>query len=68
MSSSPGPIDRAALDRIIRRAAELQTADRDISDQLTPDDVMTLGQEVGIPRKLVQRAFHSRSWLVHSQD
>jgi hypothetical protein len=56
MSSSPGPIDRAALDRIIRRAAELQTADRDISDQLTPDDVMTLGQEVGIPRRYLQQA------------
>src|SRR5215471_2246216 len=56
MNSSPGPIDRAALDRIIRRAAELQTADRDIGDQLTPDDVMTLGQEVGIPRRYLQQA------------
>lgn len=57
MSSSPGaPIDRAALDRIIRRAAELQTADRDIGDQLSPDDVMALGQEVGIPQRYLQQA------------
>ncbi len=57
MSSSPGaPIDRAALDRIIRRAAELQTADRDIGDQLTPDDVLALGQEVGIPQRYLQQA------------
>ena len=56
MGSPQGPIDRAALDRIIQRAAELQTADRDIGDQLTPDDVMTLGQEVGIPRRYLQQA------------
>jgi hypothetical protein len=56
MSSTPGPIDRAALDRIIRRAAELQTADREIGDELSPDDVMALGQEVGIPRRYLQQA------------
>jgi hypothetical protein len=57
MSNPPeGPIDRAALDRIIQRAAELQTADRDISDHLTPDDVLALGQEVGIPRRYLQQA------------
>jgi len=57
MSNPPGaPIDRAALDRIIRRAAELQTADRDIGDQLTPDDVLALGQEVGIPQRYLQQA------------
>jgi hypothetical protein len=57
MSDLPGgPIDRAALDRIIQRAAELQTADRDIGDHLTPDDVLALGQEVGIPRRYLQQA------------
>jgi hypothetical protein len=57
MSDSPGrPIDRAALDRIIQRAAELQTADRDIADHLTPDEVLALGQEVGIPQRYLQQA------------
>jgi len=57
MSDLPsGPIDRAALDRIIQRAAELQTADRDIGEHLTPEEVLALGQEVGIPRRYLQQA------------
>jgi hypothetical protein len=57
MTNSPGaPIDRAALDRIIRRATELQTGDRDIGDQLSPEDVLALGQEVGIPQRYLQQA------------
>lgn len=58
--TSPGgskpTIDRAALDRIIQRAAELQTGDRDIGDQLTSDEVLALGKEVGIPSKYLQQA------------
>ena len=46
---TPAPIDRAALERIIHRAAELQTAEREIGEGLTPDQVLALGQEVGIP-------------------
>jgi len=41
---TPARIDRAALDRIIRRAAELQTAEREIGDSLSPDEVMALGR------------------------
>ena len=52
----PARIDRAALDRIIRRAAELQTSERDIGDALTPDDVLALGREVGIPARYLQQA------------
>ena len=62
-SDSPPPrppsnssIDRVALDRIIQRAAELQTGDRDIGDHLTPDEVLALGKEVGIPSKYLQQA------------
>jgi hypothetical protein len=53
---SPARIDRAALDRIIRRAAELQTAERDIGESLSPDQVMALGREVGIPGRYLQQA------------
>ncbi len=53
---TPARIDRAALDRIIRRAAELQTAEREIGDSLSPDDVMALGREVGIPGRYLQQA------------
>jgi hypothetical protein len=54
--SSPAPIDRAALERIIQRAAELQTAEREIGEGLTPDQVLALGQEVGIPGRYLQQA------------
>jgi len=53
---TPARIDRAALERIIQRAAELQTADRDLAEELTPDQVMALGREVGIPERYLQRA------------
>jgi len=56
MAEPPVRIDRAALDRIIQRAAELQTGDRDIADQLTPEDVLALGREVGIPNRYLRQA------------
>jgi len=52
----PRRIDRAALDRIIQRAAELQTGEREIGDSLTPDEVMSLGKEVGIPARYLRQA------------
>jgi len=53
---TPARIDRAALERIIQRAAELQTAERDLTEELTPDQVLALGREVGIPERYLQRA------------
>jgi hypothetical protein len=62
---TPARLDRAALERIIQRAAELQTAERDLADELTPDQVLALGREVGIPEKHLQRALlEERSRLV----
>ncbi|MGH7579879.1 MAG: hypothetical protein ACREM9_06885 [Gemmatimonadales bacterium] len=52
----PAPIDRAALERIIHRAAELQTAEREIGEGLTADEVLALGREVGIPGRYLQQA------------
>jgi hypothetical protein len=57
--SSPPPvsrIDRATLERIIQRAAELQTGERDIGDALSPDDVIQLGRDVGIPERYLRQA------------
>lgn len=54
-------IDRATLERVIRRAAELQTRDREIGDYLTEAEVMQLGEEVGIPAK------HLRAALLEEQ-
>lgn len=53
---TPAPIDRAALERIIQRAAELQTADREIGEGLTTEQVLELGREVGIPGRYLQQA------------
>jgi hypothetical protein len=53
----PARIDRAALERIIQRATELQTHDRgDLGDSLTTDEVVALGKEVGIPGRFLQQA------------
>jgi hypothetical protein len=52
----PAQVDRAALERIIRRAAELQTAEREIGDTLSSDELISLGREVGIPVRYLQQA------------
>jgi hypothetical protein len=44
------------LERIIKRAAELQTAEREIGDTLTSDELISLGREVGIPVRYLQQA------------
>ncbi len=49
-------IHRDALDRIIRRAAELQSHERDIGDGLTRDELLALGKDVGIPSRYLQQA------------
>ncbi|MDH3455281.1 MAG: hypothetical protein OER90_00445 [Gemmatimonadota bacterium] len=49
-------IDRAGLERIIRRAAELQAQERDIGEGLTEPELMHLGYDVGIPAAYLQRA------------
>jgi hypothetical protein len=65
---TPARIDRAALERIIQRAAELQTGDRDIADELTPEQVLALGREVGIPGRYLQQALlEERTRLVAVQ-
>jgi len=49
-------ISREALERIIQRAAELQAAERDIGEGLTTDELLALGQDVGIPGRYLQQA------------
>ena len=49
-------ISREALERIIQRAAELQAAERDIGDGLTKNELLALGQDVGIPTRYLQQA------------
>jgi len=53
---TPAGIDRPALERILQRAAELQAGERDIGQALSPDEVLALGREVGIPDRYLQQA------------
>ncbi|MBS1240613.1 MAG: hypothetical protein H6R40_40, partial [Gemmatimonadetes bacterium] len=52
----PARIDRAALERILQRAAELQASEHEIGEGLTSDEVLALGKEVGIPGQYLQQA------------
>ena len=53
---TPAGIDRPALERILQRAAELQAGERDIGHALSPEEVLALGREVGIPDRYLQQA------------
>ncbi|MGB7212869.1 MAG: hypothetical protein WBC97_09585 [Gemmatimonadales bacterium] len=48
--------DRGQLERIIRRAALLQTGEHEVGDDLSRDDVLKLGREVGIPTRYLDQA------------
>jgi len=49
-------ISREALERIIKRAAELQADEHDIGEGLTTDEVVALGKDVGIPDRYLRQA------------
>ncbi len=60
-----GPrIDRAALERIIQRAAELQASERDIGEGLTETELLALGAEVGIPEGYLRQAMTEEQFRV----
>ena len=62
-------IDRPALERIIQRAAELQTKEREIGDGLSDTELMHLGEEVGIlPQHLKQALSEERSRELAAAD
>lgn len=52
----PAPIDRDALERILKRATELQAGERDPGHDLSDQEVMALGREVGLPARYLQQA------------
>jgi hypothetical protein len=52
----PARVDRAALERILQRAAELQASEHDVGEGMTPDEVVKLGDEVGIPGRYLRQA------------
>lgn len=67
-SGPPERIDRAALERILQRAAELQAGEHDIGEQMSPDEVLTLGRDVGIPARYLQQAMLEESARVETRS
>ncbi len=56
------PLDRAALERVIARAAELQARTSDAAETMTEDQIIALGREVGLsPAYLRQALAEERS-------
>jgi hypothetical protein len=49
-------LDRAALERIVLRAAQLQAGERDLDEGLTETEIMQLGRDVGIPVDYLRQA------------
>jgi len=49
-------IGREALERIIKRAAELQAGEREIGEGLSERELLTLGKDVGIPDRYLRQA------------
>lgn len=54
-------IDRDALERIIRRAAELQAGDMDTGEGLTEQDLLKVGAEVGIDGRFLRQAMYEET-------
>jgi hypothetical protein len=50
------PLDRAALERVLARAAELQARSGDPADTLTDEQILELGKEVGLSPQLLRQA------------
>src|SRR5450755_5169023 len=54
---APAPLERAALERVLARAAELQAAEADPGElTLTEAQILDVGSEVGIPAKHLRQA------------
>ena len=52
----PTRFDRATLERILQRATELQTGEHEVGSELSSDEVLALGREVGIPERHLRQA------------
>ncbi|HEX5580224.1 MAG TPA: hypothetical protein VFX39_01530 [Gemmatimonadaceae bacterium] len=63
------PLDRGAVERVLARAAELQVATPDAPGLLSEEQIMELGQEVGLsPAALRQALAEERSRVVTLEE
>ena len=61
-------LDRAALERVLARASELQAGTSDISESMTEDQLIELGKEVGLSPEHVRQAIAEEQTRVAIQD
>ena len=67
--SPPGrSLDRAALERVLARASELQAGTSDVSESMTEDQLIELGKEVGLSPEHVRQAIAEEHTRVVVQD
>lgn len=51
-----GPLDRSALERVLARASELQAGTGDRGEELTDEQIVELGKEVGLSAEHLRQA------------
>jgi hypothetical protein len=56
MPQLPSKFDRSQLERILQRAAELQAGERDPNEELSGEELLQLGRDVGIPGRFLEQA------------
>jgi hypothetical protein len=57
----PRKITREQLERIIQRAAELQAGEMDTGEDITEQDLLKLGADVGIPGRFLRQAMYEEA-------
>ncbi|MBK8250356.1 MAG: hypothetical protein IPK85_23615 [Gemmatimonadetes bacterium] len=67
-SNAPIPLTRAAIERVLSRAAELNVGDLDASDGMSEAQLVSLGQEVGISASHVRQALAEERTRVEVQE
>ncbi len=55
-ATGSSPLDRAALERVLARAAELQARSADPADLMSDDQIVDLGKEVGLSPAYLRQA------------
>lgn len=58
---APRRVTREQLERIIKRAAELQAGEMDTSEGMTEQELLKLGSEVGIPGRYLRQALYEEA-------
>ena len=66
-STAPIPLTRAAIERVLSRAAELNVGDLDASEGMSEAQLVALGQEVGISASHVRQALAEERTRVEVQ-